>query len=246
LHANPLIIAPAQLRGNRAEMLKRWHTLWAAGLRVVRYANRRKIMTSRLRSALAAIVLLVCATLLASCVTYSVQPLYDERTAVFDASLLGPWGNPTQKNASSTMLFAKGSGDFYEVTMIDPNGDDPSLRAVYEAHAVRLNGRLFLDAVHTADHVGSHTVNGEGIRSHMIVRAMVDGDKMHIDFLSDDWLEKGFDSGTLALAHETISGNDISDQIVLTASTADLQKFVAAHANDDQAFPPSDPLVRLK
>jgi hypothetical protein len=200
------------------------------------------------RSALPAIVrlflVLPFAALLASCVTYSVHPLYDAKSEGFDANLLGRWENPGEKNGSGSFVFAKGNGDFYDVTMIDPNADDPSLTASYEAHAVRLNGRLFLDVVQTAVEVAGHHANAAGIRSHMIIRATADGDKLSIGLLDDDWLQKGFDSGKITLAHET--SDDSDNPVVLTASTSELQRFVAAHANDDQAFPPSDPLTRAK
>ncbi len=183
-------------------------------------------------------------SLLASCVAYSLHPLYDAKSSVFEPSLVGTWVDPMQNN-KPTMKFEKLGENAYTVTAIEFDGNPP-YDAIFEAHAVKLGGRLFLDAVNTKNRAKGIEMNaGMAIPSHLIGRVTVDGDTLHLDLLSDSWLEDGFKTGRITIAHELVDDSADSD-VLLTASTAELQKFVADHANDDNAFPPSDPLKRLK
>lgn len=200
-------------------------------------------MPSRLHRVASAALLACVLALLASCVTYSVHPLYDERTSVFEPRLVGTWIDASEPNRPTKIIFTKDDENAYRATYVDPDrGADAVF--LYDAHLVKLGGRFFLDAVQTGVRVGNQDFDTEGIVSHLIARVSLDGDKLRLDLLDDDWLQKGFAAKTIALPHETTGSGGLDNGVVLTASTADLQKFVLAHAADDQAFPPSDPLVR--
>ncbi len=60
----------------------------------------------------------------------------------------------------------------------------------------------------------------------------MEGDVLQIAFLDDDWLRKRIEEGEVNIAHERL-GTDI----LLTASTKDLQMFVLKYAEDKEAFP---------
>jgi hypothetical protein len=178
---------------------------------------------------------------LASCVTYSIHPLFDRANSVFEPGLIGTWIDPTTNDKRATLKLEKGERNSYKATLFDIS-NDPATDALFEASLVKLNGRLFFDALNTKNLVNGVEANvGIAIPAHLIGRLSLDGDTFHYDPLDDEWLKKGLNSGKITLAHELVDGD-----IVLTASTADLQKFVSAHANDDEAFPPSSPLHRVK
>jgi hypothetical protein len=179
--------------------------------------------------------------LLVSCVTYSIHPLYDDETAIFEPTLIGTWIDPAASQNPAKIVFTKGDGSAYIATYFDPD-DHPAVTNLFDAHVVKFSGRLFLDAVQTGVRVSGQDAPAEyTIASHLIARVSIDEDKLHLDFLDDSWLRDGFATGKVTLPHEVVDGD-----VVLTASTADLQNFVSEHANDDEAFPPSHPLIRAK
>src|SRR5690242_18355565 len=181
-------------------------------------------MFLRLRRIAAASLLLCGLALLASCVTYSIHPLYDERTSMFESGLVGTWVDASDPSRPAKIVFAQDEGNSYRASYQDPDRDSAGV-SLYDVHLVKLDGKVFLDAVQTGIRVGDRDYDAEGIASHLIARVLLDGDKLRLDFLDDDWLQKGFATKTIALAHETTGSGGLDNGIVLTASTADLQKF---------------------
>lgn len=181
---------------------------------------------------------------LASCVTYSIHPLYDGMDFVFEPGLVGTWANDAAKESDRvTFVLEKADANSYKLTLSDLSDNPPEVD-VFSVFLVKLNGRLFFDAVQTAVVANGKEANiGYTIPSHLIGRLSLDGDRFHYDLLDDVWLKKGFKSGTIKLAHELVSDDDV---VVLTASTEKLKEFLSAHANDDEAFRPSDSLHRVK
>lgn len=191
----------------------------------------------KIPGAIAAVAALV---LLASCLTFSLHPLYDDKDSVFEPNLIGTWRDTAKKQNPSTFVFEKSGADGYTVTFND-TGDTPPGGGVFEVHLVTLHGRLFFDAVQTKVLLNGQQADvGVVIPSHLLGRIYLDGDTLHYDSLDDDWLKKGFQSGKITLAHELVG-----DDVVLTASTADLRRFLADHANDEAAFAPNT-LQRVK
>ncbi|MGA8012384.1 MAG: hypothetical protein WB949_08160, partial [Candidatus Acidiferrales bacterium] len=104
---------------------------------------------------------------------------------------------------------------------------------------------VFYDAQNTSLLLGGKEWFPEfTIPAHMIGRIALDGDTLRYDTLDDDWLKKRLYSGDLKIAHEITDAK--WDDLVLTASSEDLQRFAAAHANDDEAFHQLAPLHRVK
>jgi len=67
----------------------------------------------------------------------------------------------------------------------------------------------------------------------------VSGDTMTIWRFNPDWLEKLFDENRIRISHE-----NVGDQIVLTASTEELQKFIAKYSYDQEAYVDPEILIR--
>jgi hypothetical protein len=199
-------------------------------------------MLRRIRLAAPTLAVLCATILLASCLTSSVSPLYDAQTIFFEPALVGVWVEQT-KDKPTTITFTKSKTpeDSYNVTYVDSENTPPTMM-FFNVHLVKLGGKIFLDALMT----GSSPPPDEGSasakkESHLIARISVDGDKFYLAMIDDNRLQEGFTSGKYSLPHE-IDGGDA----VLTASTAELQKFVTDHADDDQLFPPAEPMIRKK
>jgi hypothetical protein len=80
--------------------------------------------------------------------------------------------------------------------------------------------------------------------AHRFFKIKTDGKKMHFDWIDDDKLKEAILKGTVHVGNALINtassnrGRSAKDNrdIVLTASTADLQKFIAEQMNNDKVF----------
>lgn len=195
---------------------------------------------SRCKKVAAALIAILLLCLLAACgPVLSIHPLYTDRDVVFDPGLVGIWFDPGSSDAP--VVFERGPDNSYRViTHLDK---DTSADQIFEAHLVKLNGHLFLDAEQTKNRIaGKEEDMGIAIPAHLLGRVSIEGDALNLDLLDEDWIKDQLKAGKISIAHED---NDDGD-VVLTASTAELQKFVVAHADDDKAFPNSGPLQRKK
>jgi hypothetical protein len=109
---------------------------------------------------------------------------------------------------------------------------------LFELALGRLGGALFADITPNPLNTGSHLGKDLLRPVHWFWQASFEGDRVRLIPLDDDWLGAALDSGRVAIAHE-----DFGDEVVLIAPTADLQRFVAEHAQDTLAFPPKRALT---
>lgn len=156
----------------------------------------------------------------------SLHPLYTDDVLVLVPGLAGKWRAP---DAEEALSFEEKEGKWYESVFTEP---ERSSRMTI--HAVRLGEYTFLDLV-LADDCGSVPV----ISPHLFCRIAVSGDSLQLAYLDEEWLRTMVREGDVHIAHEDLDG-----QIVLTAKTRDLQRFVLQYAADALAFPDSQTLYR--
>jgi len=77
--------------------------------------------------------------------------------------------------------------------------------------------------------------------AHWFFRVNSDDKNLTLDYIDDDRLSKLLEQGTVQIGHNLIGpekkdAKEDDRQLVLTAPTAELQKFVLDHVNDDQVF----------
>ena len=87
--------------------------------------------------------------------------------------------------------------------------------------------------------------------AHWFFRVTKDDRRLNLDYVDDDKLTKSLERKTVQIEHILVgprrkSGEKEDRQLVLTATTAALQKLVLAHANDDQFFSDSLKFQRLE
>ncbi len=128
-------------------------------------------------------------------------------------------------------LRARRERDSVTVTRLYSDSGGPRL---FTVGLGRLGGELFADI--TPNPVAAQRTHlGRDLMEpmHWFWRVSFAGERLVLTPLDEDWLGTQLDSGRVSLAHE-----DLGDaRAVLTAGTADLQRFVAAHALDTLAFP---------
>ena len=173
----------------------------------------------------------VCgAALLAGCWTLSIEPLYTEETLTYTDDLVGTWGNPDDPD-DETSTFLPESDSTYRLIIKEEGEPD----GVFEAHLVRLDGRLYLDLLPEEPECGGELYVSHMLPAHSFWLTSLEGHALSLDILDPDWIKENIDAGRVAIDHVRRD-----DAVVLTASTPELQQFVIAHA--DSAFT-GEPLV---
>ena len=66
---------------------------------------------------------------------------------------------------------------------------------------------------------------------HTFSRISVEGESLNIEFFQSDWIKDLIESNRVRIKHEKTE-----DEILITASTRELQKFVEKYAADEKAF----------
>ncbi len=121
-----------------------------------------------------------------------------------------------------TVTFQADKGMTYRVTVRFAGGGSGQ----YIAQVGKLGDAWFLDS-YPAD----NDIDGHLIPSHIISRIRIQRDTAWIASLDSDWLEKMIHAGKLSIPHVERDG-----EIILTASTEQLQELALRHADDPDAF----------
>lgn len=185
--------------------------------------------------------------LLAGCIP-SLHPLYTEKDILRMDAITGDWlsddstsmyqiiASPDEKPSYLfTYLELPGKGNLF-------NAD--SSRANFIVNLVNLNGSYFMD-FYPGENDDLENLNVllqvHLIPAHTFAKFRVTPDTIIIWRFDPDWLESLFDENRIRIAHEKID-----DQIVLTASTEELQKFVSKYADDPSAYVAPEVLIRKR
>lgn len=180
---------------------------------------------------------------LAGCIP-SLYPLYSRDDRIKMDKIIGKW---LMDDSSSS----------YEIS-VDP--DDPysylfsyyqleskihdSSQATFEVNMVTLGGENFMDFF-PADNEVLDNMNIllaiHLVPAHTFARFSLSGDTLTIWRFNPGWLDKLFEENRIRISHEKVL-----DQIVLTAPTEELQKFVTKYAGDPDAYVDPEILIRQR
>ena len=161
------------------------------------------------------------------------NPLYTEKDLVFDTLLVGAWTPLEAKEGSKeTWAFTKAGEKLYQLQQTDEEG----CKADFEARLVKLGTHLFLDLYLTkveGDDIKLNAWAGFSlVPAHLILKVEQIGPALKIATMNPDWMKKFIKQHPDAIAHRVV----LDDNIVLTASTGELQKFVLEHAGQEDFF----------
>jgi hypothetical protein len=163
--------------------------------------------------------LFFCLVIASGCVP-SFHELYTEKDVVFDPALIGVW---TADNEKESWDFSKDSDKSYKLV----HTDNEKRHAEFSVHLVKLKESRFLDLYLTK--ATDAEFNGWAVASlvpaHLFLKVEQIGPVLRMAAMDPDWLKEFLAKNPKAIDHETLD-----DRIVLTASTADLQKFLLEHA----------------
>lgn len=177
------------------------------------------------------LILLAGVALLTGCgPTLSVHPLYTEKDLVSDLPLEGTWTD----DKGEGMFTVRKSGNGFEVLYTE-RSDSASAQKL-DVHLLRLRDFRFVD-------VAPRQESPLSIPGHLFAKVWMEGSQLHVAIMDSDWLkQKIVDSGFPA---HRASGEDRGKQIILTAPTEELQKFVLWYAAEEKAFDVSGALHRV-
>ena len=172
--------------------------------------------------------------LLAGCVP-SLHPLYTDQDVIFDQSALGVWAEDDSKE---TWALNRGGKKEYKLVHTDEDGK----KGEFIAHLLKVEGRMFLDLYPVEPELRENDFYRDHLlRVHTFAAVLQIEPALRITYLDPDWLKKFLDKQPSALRHEKIN-----DEVVITASPKELQKFLLTHLKTDGAFSEPSELKRKK
>ncbi len=171
--------------------------------------------------------IILLAMFLTGCWTLSLHPLYFPQDVVFEPSLIGSWGDPSDESGD-IWTFEKSDANTYRLMMQEYEKDTTQTStSSFEVHLVQLGDYLFLDFFPEELESGNDFYKAHMIPAHSFSRVSIKEDSLFISLLNTEWLEKSIEKKEVNIRHERLK-----DFTVLTASTEELQKLVLNNIED--------------
>jgi len=205
-----------------------------------KFQGDRKMKTKKL-------IFYVLAGILAGCVPVaSLYPLYTKEDAVFEKKLLGTWVDD-QNNPETTWEFKcpNEPEKVYKLVFSDDEGKKGS----FDVYLVKLEKLLFLDVYPNRSPCKEEDLEETAwpyngfflVPTHTFIKIDSIEPTLKIRLTDDDELKKLLKEVPDAVKHELVDGT-----LILTASTKELQVFVAKYAEDDRLFSKEKEIVLVR
>lgn len=177
-------------------------------------------------------VLLLVFLVLVGCVP-SWNPLYTEKDLVFNPALVGTWTPADAKQDSKeSWAFTKGGDKVYHLQHLDEEGR----KARFEARLLKLKEQQFLDLylarIEDDDVKLNDLARFSILPAHIFLKVEQIEPALKIAAMNPEWMKEFLKKHPDAIAHRVVN----AENIALTASTGELQKFVLDHLNDKEFF----------
>lgn len=176
--------------------------------------------------------LLVLAT--AGCITQpSLQPLFSGGDSEAVPEIEGVWVGEGDGDEPTLMALRSLEGGEYEMTL---PGDGKARRGTFAVRFGRIEGDLYWDLTARPLDDEEALWGLHRLPVHSFARVRWQDARLEVAFLDPGWMKGALDEGGLDLAHAMIDRD-----LVLTASSDDLQQLITDHAQDADFF--GSPLV---
>lgn len=173
------------------------------------------------------VLLFLVTFFLTGCPARSIHPLFTEQSAVLLVSLLGTW-----ENSDETHTFESFQGNNFRL-VIRPKSENDS--AVFLVLCGKIGGQWFLDSYPIVNSSEHHFLS-----THIFTRMSLNGDSLTLASLEADWLLKMSNEKKLKIPHVKRE-----NEIILTGTTAELQKWFASTGTNPDAFPDKSIYYRM-
>jgi len=187
------------------------------------------------------------AGILGGCVpVMSLHQLYTEEDVVFEEELTGIWVDDP-KNPKTTWEFSRAGAEEKAYKLV--YSDDEGKKGSFVAHLVKLENSLFLDVL--PSQFPSEQQEWEKMKwgynffffvpAHTFIKIDSIKPQLKMRRTINDEMKELFKEEPNAVKYELVE-----DEIILTASTKELQAFVLKYAYDIRVFPAKIVLTRKK
>lgn len=175
-----------------------------------------------------AVLALAASLWLTGCVVTSIYPFYQAKDLAFDSALLGLWQDAKEDSTDKeSWAFEKLDERTYKLITADGEKKNE-----FDAHLFKLKGALFLDLL-------SRERPDNAAPLHFLLRVDAFAPRLELRLLKYDWLTKLVETNPAAIRHTIVpkkSGAGEGGDLVLTADTEELQKFVEQHLATTNAW----------
>lgn len=155
----------------------------------------------------------------------SLHPFLAIGDAVFEPALVGTWESQDQNGkGKASLTFTRAGETGYELEYRDP---EIARVARYKVNLGLIGNQRYFDITP----VPEKDLDDHYIAGHSLWRVTLQGGTLTLEQLDYDWLKVLLTKQRTALDHEVVEGD-----IVLTASTEELQRFVLRYAGDPKAY----------
>jgi hypothetical protein len=197
--------------------------------------------TTTMKAKLIILTALIAVTM-SGCLVKSLHPFYTEKDLVYKPELNGKWTGKDsaiweikQHKAFAGLFKDERPTQSYDIVYTDKKGTSRFL-----AHLFKVGEQLYLD-FYLPDIEGPDLAVMHLIPAHTLARVELANNQITIKWYNEEWLVKLFNENRIRIAHERIpfdldEKNPDNFEVVLTAPTADLHKFIIKYGNDPEAF----------
>ena len=164
-----------------------------------------------------------------ACLVVSLQPVYEPDIIAFDPGLVGTW---TMGEDGVTATFERGEWHSYHLTL--EQRDD---RTRLSARLTRVGELTYLDI----SPLDGTDLPALALPVHAVYRVDLKGDELSLSDLNFEVLERRVREGTSTLPAVI----DARKNVVITASTVELRRWLVDHAAEEGLFDPPTTFTRV-
>ncbi|MGZ8869191.1 MAG: hypothetical protein ACXW2P_12685 [Thermoanaerobaculia bacterium] len=153
----------------------------------------------------------------------SIHPIYTTDDLVFDPALIGEW-----IAESETWTVTRAGANGYRIVHADESGRS----GVFVGHLIEVKGYRFIDLLPVQTELRATHLHADAhLPLHTLALVIRTTPTPQFATFRGDWFNELLSAQPQALRHERV-GNEI----VITASTREIQAFLVRHADNREAF----------
>ncbi len=210
--------------------------------------------------------------LLTGCFLKSVHPLVTDKDAILLDGLEGRWEDNDNRwtfihdtrnfedlnneiqfdynndNTEGSISFEDSGemeGNSYLV-ILEEFSDSRIDSSFFFGHIGSFGGNYFMDLELIDVSVSTSFANSHLFPVHTFSKLSLVESELSIEFFKDSWIKELIENNRIRIKHEKVSNTTSDNDILITASTEELQKFVTKYSNDEKAFDDPKTLTRSK
>jgi len=180
------------------------------------------------------IIVLGLLVLLTGCI-YQIHPLYTEKDVIFEPGLNGVW-----LEAQETWNFSSytDSSGYYDLII----KDEKKKKWKFEAVLLRINGNIFLDIIpEFPDCMDNEFIEMNFLPVHCCFYVKQIKPALQIAWLNPEYIKRMSENDSSTIRYETSN-----DNVILTASTEELQEFWLKQITNRDAFDDFTNMKKIK